>query len=325
MPEPILLSTWDFGRTALAAGWPHLAGPRGNSLDAVEQGCRAVEADPAVNSVGRGGRADRSGGVSLDASIMLAPHRCGAVCCVRHFLHPVSIARLVMEHLPHVMLAGAGAERLAALHGMQPEELLTDTARADWEAWARQHPDLVLEPDGPMPPPLAAAELPGRAIDAGVQPKVEPSHDTIGVLALDAASTLAGACSTSGLAHKFPGRVGDSPIIGHGLYVDPRHGAAVATGNGELMMGVCATFLAVEMLRRGAAPLEAAVEVLERIADSYQVGPEQQAALIVLTPAGRWTAAALRPGYRTAVRTAAGAELVEAQRVLLGPAGDVSP
>ena len=289
----------------MAGGWPHLVGPRASSLDAVEQACRAVEADPAVNSVGRGGRADRSGTVSLDASIMLAPNRCGAACCVQHFLHPVSIARVVMEHLPHVMLSGAGAEWLAALHGMTPEELLTVAARADWEAWAHEHPDQVLEPGRPVPPPLAAADRPGRVMEPcdepGDESSPEPSHDTIGVLALDAAGTLAGACSTSGLAYKFPGRVGDSPIIGHGLYVDPRHGAAVATGNGELMMGVCATFLAVEMLRRGAAPLEAAVEVLQRIAESYQLEPNQQAALILLTPTGRWTAAALRPGYRTAV------------------------
>lgn len=311
MSAPILLSTWDFGRTALAGGWPHIVGPGGNSLDAVEQACRAVEADPAVNSVGRGGRADRSGAVTLDASIMLAPDRCGAVCCVRNFLHPVSIARLVMEHLPHVMLVGTGAQRLAAMHGLQPDELLTDTARADWAAWAGQHPDLVLEPDQPAPRPAAPVRSGGQ-----VPPGIEPSHDTIGVLALDAAGTLAGACSTSGLAYKFPGRVGDSPIIGHGLYVDPRHGAAVATGDGELMMGVCATFLAVEMLRRGATPLEAAEEVLQRIASSYQLKPDQQAALIVLTPAGLWTAAALRPGYRTAVRTPTGEGLVEPQRVL---------
>ena len=234
------------------------------------------------------------------------------MCGVRNFLHPVSIARLVMEHLPHVMLCTAGAERLAGLHGMQPEQLLTDAARADWEAWAREHPELVLEPDGP-----ASSRPATDPTKAPLAHDAQPSHDTIGVLALDAAGTLAGACSTSGLAYKFPGRVGDSPIIGHGLYVDPRHGAAVATGDGELMMGVCATFLAVEMLRRGAAPLEAAEEVLRRIADSYQLLPNQQAALIVLTPAGRWTAAALRPGYRTAVRTAAGEELLEPQLVLL--------
>lgn len=301
MPQPMLLSTWSFGQTANAAGWPHLAGENGNSLDAVEQACRAVEADPAVRSVGWGGRADRSGQVSLDASIMLSPGRCGAVCYVRRYLHVISIARLVMEHLPHVLVAGEGAERLAAAHAVEPADLLTDASRAEWQAWAREHPQEAAE--------AGTGGTPAH--------ENEDSHDTIGVLALDATGTLAGGCSTSGLAYKFPGRVGDSPIIGHGLYVEPRYGAAVATGNGELMMGVSAAFLAVELLRRGATAADAAVAVVERIVESYHVEPHQQAALIVLEPTGRWSAAALRPGYKTAVRTASRDELVEPEHVIL--------
>ena len=139
MPEPIILSTWRFGQQANAAGWPLLIGQRPSALDAVEQACRAIEADPQVTSVGLGGYPDQSGEVTLDASIMLSPARCGSVCCVRRFLHPVSIARLVMEHSPHTMLAGDGAERFAAAHGEEPADLLTGPAREAWEKWLAGH------------------------------------------------------------------------------------------------------------------------------------------------------------------------------------------
>ena len=141
MSEPIILSTWSFGRRANAAGWPILASPNGSSLDAVEQACRAVESDLEVNSVGRGGCPDRSGEVSLDASIMQSPARCGSVCYVRRFEHPVSIARMVMERLQLVLLAGDGADRFAMRQGLTPSNLLTDGARAMWQKWAADHPD----------------------------------------------------------------------------------------------------------------------------------------------------------------------------------------
>jgi N4-(beta-N-acetylglucosaminyl)-L-asparaginase len=290
--SPLILSTWRFGQKACEAGWPYLVGDTPSSLDAVEQACRAVEADPEIMTVGYGGRPDRSGEVTLDAAIMLAPDRCGAVCCLRRFIHPTTIARWVMEKSPHVMLAGEGAERFAAGQGMEPADLLSDAARAAWEKWLEEHPDA----DG----------LPA-----------DQAHDTVGVLAQDASGRLAGACSTSGLPFKLPGRVGDSPIIGHGLYVDPSCGAAVATGWGELIMGVCATFLAVESMRRGATPSEAAIEVIERIVATQELDDQHQAAIITLTTSGAWGSAALRPGYRTAVQTASGLELVDPDRVML--------
>jgi L-asparaginase/N4-(beta-N-acetylglucosaminyl)-L-asparaginase len=148
-------------------------------------------------------------------------------------------------------------------------------------------------------------------------PPPEPPHDTVGVLALDARGVLAGACSTSGLAFKLPGRVGDSPIIGHGLYVDPRRGAAVATGMGELIMGVCGTFLAVDRMGRGAPPAEAALEVMTRLRESYDLREDHQVGLIALAPDGGWSSASLRPGFRVAVRTADRDELVDAAQVLL--------
>jgi isoaspartyl peptidase/L-asparaginase-like protein (Ntn-hydrolase superfamily) len=339
MPEPILLSTWSFGQRANAAGWPYLTAATGSSLDAVEHACRASEADPHVKSVGLGGYPDRSGEVTLDAAVMRSPSQCGAVCYVRRFLHPVSIARLVMEKTPHVLLAGDGADRFAQLHGMAPADLLTASARSAWEKWISQHvaarhvdhvayfPPANIEEKRPLDELAAAADHASHgdrpphgapaSHSAPASQGADASHDTVGVLAMDAAGGLAGACSTSGTAFKVPGRVGDSPLIGHGLYVDPRVGAAVATGLGELIMGVCGSFLAVEAMRRGAAPLEAAVEVLQRIIESYPPRDEHQVAIIALDRDGRWSSAALRGGYQTAVRTPGRDELVPPERVML--------
>jgi isoaspartyl peptidase/L-asparaginase-like protein (Ntn-hydrolase superfamily) len=313
MPQPILLATWSFGRTAVAAGWPHLVRPGGSSLDAVEQAVRAVEADPACMTVGYGAYPDAAGEITLDASIMLSPARCGSVCFVRRIMHPVTLARLVMERTPHVMLAGDGAERLAAAHGIVPADLASDASRKAYAKWFSEH--------------RAPTCLTGRqAVRSGSCPNIEEtglpqedSHDTVGVLALDAAGVLAGACSTSGLAFKLPGRVGDSPIIGHGLYVDPRHGAAVATGHGELIMGVCGAFLAVEEIRRGASPADAAAEVLRRIAESRTLDAGHQVGLVTLAPDGAWSSASLRPGFKVAVRTPDRDDLLDAGQVLLGP------
>jgi L-asparaginase/N4-(beta-N-acetylglucosaminyl)-L-asparaginase len=304
--EPIILATWSFGRAAVAAGWPHLLRDGGGSLDAVEQGCRAVEADPACMTVGYGANPDAAGEVTLDASIMLSPSRRGSVCFVRRFVHAVTIARLVMERTPHVLLAGDGAERLAREHGLQPADLLTDAGRQAYEKWRSTSQ-------------AAAVKLLVSPNIEESRPAPEESHDTIGVLALDARGVLAGACSTSGLAFKLPGRVGDSPIIGHGLYVDPTHGAAVATGHGELIMGVCGAFLAVEEMRRGASPAAAAAAVVRRVAENYRLAENDQVGIITLSPDGRWSSAAVRPGFRIAVKTSARDELLDAGQVLLGP------
>jgi isoaspartyl peptidase/L-asparaginase-like protein (Ntn-hydrolase superfamily) len=317
--QPLLLATWSFGRAAAAAGWPHLVRPGGGSLDAVEHACRAVEADPACMTVGCGGYPDAAGEVTLDASIMLSPARCGSVCFVRRLMHPVSIARMVMEHTPHVMLAGDGAERLARARGMLPADLSTEASRTAYEKWLAGQGGAA----GTSAAPAAGAP-PGANIEevrpAADDPPHNRYHDTVGVLALDSSGVLAGACSTSGLPFKLPSRVGDSPVIGHGLYVDPRHGAAVATGHGELIMGVCGTFLAVDVMRRGASPAAAAAEVIRRVIENYHLRANHQVGIIALAPDGRWSSAALRPGFRVAVRTADRDELVDAAQVL--PAGD---
>lgn len=313
MTQPIILSTWSFGQKANVAGWPILSAG-GSSLDAVEQACRAVESDIEVNSVGVGGCPDRSGEVSLDASIMQSPARCGSVCYVRHFEHPITIARMVMECPRLVLVAGEGADRFAARQGLEPANLMTEAARTRWQAWAEANPDLRQSVERAFLPTVNHQET--DMVDPESLPHNQ-YHDTVGVLAIDANGVLSGACSTSGLPFKVPGRVGDSPIIGQGLYVDPRRGAAVATGDGELIMGVCGTFLAVELMGRGASPADAAREAIQRIVDSYELVDEDQAAIIVINPAGEWSAAALRSGYRTAVRTLDRNEMAEPDNIML--------
>ena len=327
MPQPLLLSTWSFGLDANVAGW-RVLGSGGGALDAVEQTCIAAENDPRVDSVGFGGIPDRGGRVSLDGCVMLSPSQCGSVCFVRRFNHPVSIARRVMEKTPHVMLAGEGAERFAEAEGFTPTELLSDGARKRYEEMmAELKDDASAAQWQRVATPANREELFSSLLSNSetqtpdpkpqtLSSRPEPSHDTIGVLALDARGTLAGACSTSGLALKLPGRVGDSPIIGSGLYAHPRHGAAVATGTGELVMGVCGSFLAVECMRRGASPQEALRECMNRLRESYDLREHHQVGMIALSPRGDWAQMSLRPGYRTAVRHAAANDLVEAPACL---------
>lgn len=319
MPQPLILSTWSFGMKSNAAGWPVLTGG-GSALDAVEQACRFVERDASVDSVGYGGLPDRTGRVSLDGCIMLSPSQCGSVCFVRKFMHPVSIARRVMEKTPHVMLAGQGAEDFALSQGFEVEELLSPEAAARYE---EKRAELQANPSLEYRRVIGAAnrEERGRGTgdskksDSGLLPP-EPPHDTVGVLAIDSRGQLAGACSTSGLPMKHAGRVGDSPIIGHGLYVHPKHGAAVATGNGELVMGTCGSFLAVECMRRGATPEQALRECMARHIESFDLNESHQIGMIALTPAGHWAHLSLRPGYRTAIRSGAQNELIESVAVL---------
>lgn len=306
MTSPLILSTWSFGKRANAAGWKVLS-DNGSSLDAVEAACRDAEGDLDNHTVGIGGFPDRDGTVSLDASIMLSPSRCGAVAAVRRFGHPISIARKVMEQSPHVMLAGQGADDFAAAMGFTPEKLETEEALAAWRKWRDKQG-------------LSMRNIEETSLRSGAAGKDGESefHDTIGVLAIDNRGTLAGGCTTSGYAFKVPGRVGDSPIIGHGLYVDPEVGAAVATGRGELVMGVCGTFLAIELMRNGADPFDAGMEVLKRISHSYQLTAEDQVGLIVLNRSGEWSGVSLRAGFHIAVRNADVDELREPEEFLLG-------
>jgi L-asparaginase/N4-(beta-N-acetylglucosaminyl)-L-asparaginase len=293
MPTPLLLSTWSNSRPALAAAWPALS-TGGNALDAVEGAIRYAESDLTNATVGIGGLPDRDGDVSLDAAIMISPARSGAVCAVRRAIHPISVARRVMEATPHKLLAGEAADRFAIEQGLETGELLTKSSRRRWEEW--------------------------RVSNSSAQPTAnieEQNHDTIGVLAIDSSGLLVAGCSTSGLAWKLPGRVGDSPIIGQGLYADPAVGACVCTGHGELAAGICASFLAVELLRREVPPADAVREVLVRINESYRLGPQDQIGLIILRRDWRFSTGSLRAGYKTAVRAEGRDEVLEPEVVVL--------
>jgi L-asparaginase/N4-(beta-N-acetylglucosaminyl)-L-asparaginase len=291
----LVLSTWSFGPIGCEAGWQVLRAG-GTALDAVVTGATAVEDDETVDCVGVGGTPDADGQVTLDACVMTNPDRCGAVACLRSYPHATAIARRIMERTIHFMLVGEGAEKFAAREGFQPRPLLTEQARARWLAWrSALGSNSGAAYRGWIPP--RNVEEAGRRAPHEDMPS---GHDTVSLLARDRNGQLAGACSTSGMAFKVPGRVGDSPIIGHGVYVDQHAGAAAATGNGELIMGICGSFLVVELMRQGADPQVACAEALRRIADRFSLLPDHQVAFIAIAPqsrGGRWASAALRPGF----------------------------
>lgn len=281
---PVMVSTWNHGLAANAAGFEALA-RGGSALDMIEAGARIVEADPTGTSVGIGGMPDRDGNVTLDACVMDHLGRAGSVCFVQGVLHPLSLARRVMEDTPHVILAGAGAEQFARECGMPVVDLLTPSSRTAWEEWRKTsdyRPVINIE-----------------------------NHDTIGLLALDREGRLAGGCTTSGLAFKMHGRVGDSPIIGAGLFVDPEVGAATATGLGEAVLRTVGSFLVVELMRQGASPAEACKEAVRRIMDRMPVA-DLQVGYLALDPEGNVAGHAIHPGFNYAHTTAAASRLVDA-------------
>lgn len=234
---PMVIATWNVPN-ATAKAWEVLQNG-GNALDAVEQGCRIEEADIKNQSVGKGGRPDRDGHVTLDACIMDKHGNCGAVVYLKNITHAITVARGVMEDTPHVMLAGEGAEAFAVSKGMKRENLLTEDSKKEWEEWQKES----------KYKPIINIE----------------NHDTIGMLAIDKEGNISGACTTSGLAYKMAGRVGDSPIIGSGLFVDNEIGAAVATGMGEEVVKTVGSFLVVELMRQGRSPQAACEEAIKRI------------------------------------------------------------
>lgn len=307
-----IVSTWSFGLRANEEAWPHVEG--GRALDAVEAACAYADRAPDIDSVGFGGLPDASGRVSLDGCVMLSPARCGSVAGLRHHLHPVSIARRVMERTPHVMLVGPDADAFADTEGFARADLLSGDAQEAYRKWLREGGVVDQSRDSgrglgfdPLRPVDRRHGEDGRLFGGASLPPDEAKwrhHDTIGCLALDASGVLAGGCSTSGTPFKTPGRVGDSPIIGHGLYVDPEVGGATATGTGELIMGVCGAFLVIEAMRRGARVEDAVREAVSRLARSYALEPHHQAAFLAMSRDGDVAAAALRPGYRTSVRDA---------------------
>jgi N4-(beta-N-acetylglucosaminyl)-L-asparaginase len=303
---PISLSTWKHGFQPNQITYDAIQNGK-SALDAVELGARYCEADLTCMSVGRGGLPDATGDVTLDAAIMDHEGNCGAVAFVRNYEHVASIARGVMEKTPHIMLAGEGAERFAEAEGFVKTDLLTDKAKALWKQWKTQpdkmHVRLRREEEGEHEYVFVKVDDDGAesaiSRDSVVYPRNE-SHDTIGILAMDQAGHLAGACTTSGLAFKIQGRVGDSPIIGAGLYVAGGIAAAVATGNGELMMRSCSAFHIVEMIRQGIDPGEACERAIARITQDKHLTDDMQAGLMVIRDDGAWAARSLRPGFQLA-------------------------
>lgn len=272
--HPIAISTWDFGLKANEEAWQILS-RGGKALDAVEQGIRLIEADADNLSVGIGGLPDRDGIVTLDACIMDENGRAGSVTFLQEIMHPISVARKVMESTPHVMLSGDGALQFAIENGFEKQNLLTDKARKAWEEWL---------------------------IKSQYKPVVNfENHDTVGLLAIDLQGNLSGGCSTSGLAYKMHGRVGDSPIIGAGLYVDNEVGAAVATGLGEMVMRSLSSFLAVELMRSGATPGEACKEAIIRISEKNPGMKDFQVGIIALNKKGDYGAFSFQPGFTFAL------------------------
>lgn len=273
---PIVISTWKHGLAANAAAWKVLESG-GTALDAVELGVRETEADPTVTSVGYGGLPDRDGQVTLDACIMNEQGSCGSVACLSHIKHPISVARRVMEKTPHVMLVGEGALQFALSQGFPKEDLLTEESRRAWEKWKA-----------------------GRAPADKAQGSNE-NHDTIGMVAMNSKGNLSGACTTSGMAWKLPGRVGDSPIIGAGLYVDNDIGAATATGVGEAVIRAVGSFLVVELMRQGNSPQEACQLATERVIQKTPDWRKIQVGFIALDKHGRIGGYSIRPGFEYAV------------------------
>jgi N4-(beta-N-acetylglucosaminyl)-L-asparaginase len=276
--KPIVLSTWDFGLQANEAAWKVLSNG-GKALDAVETGVRVVENDPKERSVGYGGRPDRDGRVTLDACIMDDNYNIGSVAFLEHIKNPISVARAVMEKTPHVMLVGEGALTFALSQGFKKENLLTPESEKEWKEWLKKseyHPPVNIE-----------------------------NHDTIGMIALDAHGNLSGACTTSGLAYKMNGRVGDSPIIGAALFVDNEVGAATATGHGEEVIRTVGTHLVVELMRQGKKPEQACREAVERIVEITKKRGKNlrdiQVGFIAINKNGEYGAYCIQDGFSFAV------------------------
>jgi N4-(beta-N-acetylglucosaminyl)-L-asparaginase len=293
LQKPIVLSTWRFGIEANAAAWKILS-KNGRALDAVEAGVKIPEGDPNERSVGYGGRPDRDGKVTLDACIMDEFSNIGSVACLEHIKHPISVARAVMEKTPHVMLVGKGALQFALSQGFKKENLLVEESEKEWKEWLKTS----------QYKPIANIE----------------NHDTIGMIALDANGNLSGACTTSGMAFKMHGRVGDSPIIGAGLYVDNEIGAATATGHGEEVIRITGCHLVVELMRQGLSPQKACEEAVMRIVKlTKNRGKELkdiQVGFIALNKKGEYGSYCIQGGFNYAVHDATGNKLIDANYFL---------
>lgn len=295
---PIVISTWDFGRYANAVSWKTME-KGGSALDAVEKGINLVEEDEHNQTVGRGGLPDREGHVTLDACIMDQDSNCGSVMGLEQITHAISVARKVMEKTPHVILIGDGALQFALDQGFRKENLLTPSSEKAWKQWLKTS---KYEPRMNIENQLYRKQPP--------MPGGKDNHDTIGLIAMDAKGNICGGCSTSGMAYKMRGRVGDSPVIGAGLFVDNEVGAATSTGVGEEVIRCVGSHLVVELMRMGYTPEAACKEAVLRIVKkSPEKSKSIQVGFLALNKKGEYGAYALQPGFSYAVKTA-GTEIV---------------
>ncbi|HEX3933837.1 MAG TPA: N(4)-(beta-N-acetylglucosaminyl)-L-asparaginase [Puia sp.] len=308
--QPVVLSTWETGVAANKGAWEVL-GRNGNALDAVEAGVRVTESS--INCcVGLGANPDRDGHVTLDASIMDHEWNCGSVAALERIKHPISVARRVMEKTPHVMLVGVGAQQFAVAEGFPLEEdKLSDDAKKSYEEWLKKSeykPVINIENTkaGSRTAPLSQGGASGRA--------GENNHDTIGMIAMDAAGNLSGSCTTSGMAFKMRGRVGDSPIIGAGLFVDNEVGAVTATGQGEDVIRICGSHSVVEFMRQGLSPEQACKAAVEKIARiKKEKAKDIQIGFIAINKKGETGGYALHPGFSYAIKTGSEERLTPAK------------
>ena len=298
--KPVVVSTWDSGRPVNNVAWEILRQVKGSALNAVEAGARSIEEEISC-CVGLGGNPDRDGIVTLDACIMDHKFNCGSVAALERIKHPISVARKVMENSPHVMFAGAGAQQFALEQGfpLESDELSESAAKVydEWLIKAEYKPVINIEQTqgsrGAKGGPAAPNFLPDGTFN----------HDTMGTIAIDNMGSLSGACTTSGMGFKMRGRVGDSPIIGSGLYVDGEVGAVTGSGQGEEVIRVSGAFLITEFMRQGKSPKKACRMAVERI---YKINPEKakdfQVGFIALNTCGEFGAYSLQPGFSYAVK-----------------------
>ena len=283
--KPIILSTWNFGLQANEAAW-NILSKNGTALDAVEAAARVPEADATNTTVGLGGAPDREGKVTLDACIMDEKGNCGSVAFLENIVHPISVARAIMEKTPHIMLVGDGALQFALENGFKKENLLTGQSKKAFKEWKKKQ----------QYKPVANVE----------------NHDTIGTITLDASGNLSGACTTSGMAYKMRGRVGDSPIIGAGLFVDNEVGAATSTGVGEEVIRIVGSHLVVELMRQGKSPADACKEAVIRIVKKDPVkAKEIQVGFMALNKNGEHGSFCLLPGFNYAVHDSTGNRMID--------------
>lgn len=307
--NPVVISTWDAGLRANKAAWEVLSNG-GRALDAVEKGVMVTESEQSC-CVGLGANPDRDGFVTLDACIMDEFSNCGSVAFLERIKHPISVARRVMEKTPHVMLVGSGAQQFAIAEGFPLEEQkLSPDAQNAYENWLKKSeykpPAINVESTGGHGP-FAPAKLENG----------EWNHDTIGMVAMDANGNLSGSCTTSGAGFKMRGRVGDSPIIGAGLFVDNEVGACTATGQGEDVIRIAGSHTVVELMRQGSSPEKACKKAIERIIKIKGAKAKDiQVAFLAVNKKGQVGAYAIHKGFSYAIRRNDREEMVAAKYIM---------